>query len=296
VREGSGTRKEVVDGVTVAFYGAGMLGSAMVRAMLARGTTVRVWNRTPQKAAALEQYGAQAFTDPAETAHDADRVHLCLADDAGVDGALDAALPGIARGSPIIDHSTVLPQRVAERAQRLTGDGYAFLHAPVFMGPPMALEAKGVMLTSGDASLVERVRADLESMCGDLRYVGERPHDAAIFKLMGNAMMLAVIGGLNDLFQIAEVQGFTRHRAYQLFEFFNPCGQIAGRGKRMSEDAYEPLWTLDMARKDATLMQAAAHHERLPVIDAVEALMRNVSDRGLGNLDLGALAARSTNS
>jgi 3-hydroxyisobutyrate dehydrogenase-like beta-hydroxyacid dehydrogenase len=47
-----------------------------------------------------------------------------------------------------------------------------------------------------------------------------------------------------------------------------------------------------MAHKDATLMQAAAHHERLPVIDAVEALLRNVSDRGLGALDLGAVAAR----
>lgn len=271
-----------------------MLGSAMVRAMLERGIAVHVWNRTAPKAVALEQYGAQAFTDPAEAAHNAERAHLCLADDASVDSVIEAALPGIAKTSPIIDHSTVLPQRVAERAQRLAGDGYAFLHAPVFMGPPMALQAKGVMLTSGDPSLVDRVRADLEGMCSDLRDVGERSHDAAIFKLMGNAMMLAVIGGLGDLFRIAEQQGLTRQRAYELFEFFNPCGQITGRGKRMSEDDYEPSWTLDMAHKDATLMQAAAHHERLPVIDAVEALMRNVSDRGLGNLDLSALAARST--
>jgi 3-hydroxyisobutyrate dehydrogenase-like beta-hydroxyacid dehydrogenase len=160
------------------------------------------------------------------------------------------------------------------------------------MGPPMALEATGVMLVSGDASLVERVRADLEAMCSDLRYAGERAEDAAIFKLMGNAMMLAVIGGLNDVFRIAEMQDLTRERAYALFDYFNACGQITGRGKRMMHEAYEPLWTLDMAHKDATLMQAAAHHERLPVIDAVEALLRNVSDRGLGKLDLGAVAAR----
>ena len=38
--------------------------------------------------------------------------------------------------------------------------------------------------------------------------------DAAIFKLMGNAMMLAVIGGLNDVFRIAEVQELTRERAF----------------------------------------------------------------------------------
>jgi len=39
-------------------------------------------------------------------------------------------------------------------------------------------------------------------------------------------------------------------------------------------------------------MQAAAHHERLPAVDAVEALLRNVSDRGLGALDLAAVAQR----
>ncbi len=271
-----------------------MLGSAMIRAMLQRAIEVRVWNRTPQKAQALEEYGAHVFTDPVEAARGADLVHLCLADDASVDSVLDAALPGIAKQSPIVDHSTVLPQRVAERAHRLAEDGYAFLHAPVFMGPPMALNAAGVMMTSGDAALFERVRSVLAAMCSDLRYVGDRPQDAAIFKLMGNAMILAVVGGLNDAIRIAEIQGLDRERAYALFDFFDPCGQIKGRGRRMVAGEYEPMWTLDMAHKDATLMQAAAHHERLPVVDAMESLMRNVSDRGLGALDLGAVAARGS--
>jgi 3-hydroxyisobutyrate dehydrogenase len=264
----------------------------MVRAMLRRGNNVRVWNRSVARAEALEEDGARAFSDAIEAASGADRVHLCLSDDGSVDSVIDAVLPGIAKETPIVDHTTVLPQRVAERSRRLIGEGYAFLHAPVFMGPPMALEATGVMLVSGDTSLVERVRADLEGMCSDLRYVGERAEDAAIFKLMGNAMMLAVIGGLNDVFRIAEVQELTRERAYTLFDFFNPSGQILGRGKRMVHEAYEPFWTLDMAHKDAALMQAAAHHERLPVVDAVEALLRNGSARGLGSLDLGAVAAR----
>jgi 3-hydroxyisobutyrate dehydrogenase len=269
-----------------------MLGSAMVRAMLQRGIAVRVWNRTAQKAQALEEYGAQAFTDPAEAARGADRVHCCLSDDAAVDAVLDAALEGIAQKSPIVDHSTVLPQRVAERAQRLAEAGYSFLHAPVFMGPATAREATGVMITSGDNALFDRVRSALEAMCSDLRYVGTRPEDAAIFKLMGNAMILAVVGGLNDVIRLAEVQGLPRAQAYTLFDFYDPCGQIRGRGKRMVGEQYEPFWTLDMAHKDAMLMQSAAHHERLPVIDAMEALLRNVSDRGLGELDLGAVAAR----
>ena len=60
----------------------------------------------------------------------------------------------------------------------------------------------------------------------------------------------------------------------------------------MANDEYDPLWSVDMAHKDAVLMQAAAHHERLPVIDAMEALLRNVSDRGLGDRDLGCRRQR----
>ncbi|MGA9945704.1 MAG: NAD(P)-dependent oxidoreductase [Candidatus Cybelea sp.] len=278
--------------MTVAFYGAGRLGSAMIRAMRSRGLTVHVWNRTPERARALEEYGAQVFSDPAQAAQGAQRIHLCLSDDASVDATIDAALEGIAKESPIIDHTTVLPQRAAERAERLGDAGYTFVHAPVFMGPPMALAATGVMLASGDPALFERVREDLVQMCSDLRYVGSRPQDAAIFKLMGNAMLLAVVGGLNDLLRIAEIQDLSREEAYRLFDFFDPSGQIKGRGKRMAAQEYEPTWTIDMAHKDAVLMQSAAHHERLSVVDAMESLLRSVSDRGLGGLDLGAVASR----
>jgi len=277
---------------TVAFYGTGMLGSAMIRAMLRRGVVVRAWNRSADKARALEAEGAIIFTDAAEAARGAQRIHLCLSDDAAVDAVLEAVLPGIAPDSPIVDHTTVLPQGVVARAARLNADGYAFLHAPVFMGPPMAQEASGVMMASGDSALFGRLRDALVPMCSDLRYLGERPDAAAVYKLMGNAMILAVVGGLNDVLRIAEVQGFSREECFALFDFYDPSGQIRGRGKRMVAGEYDALWSIDMARKDALLMQGAAHHERLPVIDAMESLLRDVSARGLGDRDLAAVASR----
>ncbi len=277
---------------TVAFYGTGMLGSAMIRAMLRRGLDVHVWNRTTEKARPLEEHGAKLFTDPAQAANGAQRVHCCLNDDASVDAVLDAAIPGIASDAPIVDHTTVSPQRVVERVQRLAAADRQLLHAPVFMGPPMALESTGVMLASGDHALFARVEPALREMCSDLRYFGARPDLAAIYKLMGNAMILAVVGGINDIFRIAEQQNVSREEAYRLFDFYDPTGQIHGRGKRMSAGEFDPLWSVDMAHKDAVLMQGAAHHERLPVIDAMEGLMRNVSDRGLGDRDLAAVAAR----
>jgi 3-hydroxyisobutyrate dehydrogenase-like beta-hydroxyacid dehydrogenase len=198
----------------------------------------------------------------------------------------------VSADTPIVDHTTAAPQRVVERANALHEAGYAFIHAPVFMGPPMALAGHGIMLASGDSTIFNRVRSALEPMCSDLRYLGERADLAAIFKLTGNAMILAVVGGINDMMRIAEEQGLSRAQAYTLFDFYDPCGQIKGRGKRMVDGNYDAFWTLDTAHKDALLMQNAAHHERLPVVDAMEALMRDDSARGLGDLDLAAVAQR----
>ncbi|HEY5348300.1 MAG TPA: NAD(P)-binding domain-containing protein, partial [Candidatus Lustribacter sp.] len=118
---------------TVAFYGAGMLGSGFVKSLRRQGFEVHVWNRSFEKAKALEAVGARAFEDAAQAAHGAQIVEICVRDEAAVDDVLARALPGIAPGTPIVDHTTVNIDSVAPRAARLRAAGYPFLHAPVFM-------------------------------------------------------------------------------------------------------------------------------------------------------------------
>jgi 3-hydroxyisobutyrate dehydrogenase-like beta-hydroxyacid dehydrogenase len=148
------------------------------------------------------------------------------------------------------------------------------------------------MMVSGSQVVFYDIKDRLAQMTGTVKYFGERVDLAAVYKLMGNAMILAVVGGLNDVFRIGEEQGLTRDQAYELFSFFKVQGQIDGRGKRMAERDYTPTWTLDMAHKDATLMQRAAKGADLPVIDAVEAELREAKTRGVAAEDLGAVAAR----
>lgn len=275
----------------IAFYGAGMLGSGFVRHLRAQGLGVNVWNRSAEKAQALESVGARAFTDAEEAARGADVVHICVRDGEAVDAILDAALSGIAKGTPIVDHTTVDPHGVEARAKRLRDAGYPFLHAPVFMGPPQAESGQGTMLASGPKALFERLDTHLAKLASKRKYFGERVDLAAIYKLLGNSMILAVVGGLSDMLTIAQAQDLTPVEAYELFTFYDVSGQITGRGKRMANGDFEPTWTTEMARKDARLMQAAANGAKLPVIDGVEAALTATIDRGLPDKDLGAIAA-----
>ena len=74
----------------VAWLGTGLLGSGFVEGMLGRGERVVVWNRSLEKARALEPHGAQVAADPAQAVAGAARVHLCLSDDHAVDEVLAA--------------------------------------------------------------------------------------------------------------------------------------------------------------------------------------------------------------
>ena len=139
-----------------AFLGMGLLGSNFVKAMLRKGDTVQVWNRTASKAKALEQYGAKAFSGVEDAVQGADIIHVTLKDDASVDEVLTVADQALKPGAVIIDHTTTSVKGAIQRTAYWKSKLFTYLHAPVFMGPQNALESTGFMLVSGDQSIIEK--------------------------------------------------------------------------------------------------------------------------------------------
>lgn len=260
----------------IAFYGMGLLGANFVRALRSRGEEVHVWNRTHAKAAALEEVGAKVFTDPAEAARGATRVHVVLSDDDAVDGLLERIAPGLTPGVVIVDHTTTSATGAVRRAAEWRERGFRYLHAPVFMGPGNALRGTGVMLASGDRATFDEVAPELAKMTGRLEFVGDDPGRAAGLKLIGNLVLQALTGGMADGFALAKALDIPAEDAAGLFSIFNPANTVPYRLERMlSRDFSNPSWALSMARKDARLMleEAARGGERLPVIEALAGTM-----------------------
>src|SRR5688572_10562728 len=110
----------------IAFFGMGLLGSGFVRALRRRGELVQVWNRTAQKARALEADGAKAFDDPVAAVRGATRLHLTLSDDAAVDQVLEQAQVGFGNGITIVDHTTTSATGTADPSLRWAERGVSF--------------------------------------------------------------------------------------------------------------------------------------------------------------------------
>ena len=183
----------------LAFFGTGLMGSGFVRRMLANGHEVRVWNRSPAKARALEVDGARAFDDPAAALDGAQRIHLSLADDASVDAVLEPLANAIPASTWIVDHTTTAVTPTAERCARWDARGHTFVHAPVFMGPSNAIDGSGLMLVSGPRQRHDALLDALQKMTGKVVYLGEQPERAAAFKLFGNLTLIGIMGVLGDL-------------------------------------------------------------------------------------------------
>lgn len=270
----------------ISVLGTGLLGSGFARALGRAGESVHVWNRTPAKARALEADGARAFDDPAAAIQGASRVHVVLSDDAAVDTVLAAAAPPA--GALVIDHTTTSTAGARERTERWARAGVTYVHAPVFMGPQNALEGTGLMLLSGDRTIVERVRPLLAPMTGKLVDLGPRVDAAAAFKLLGNLFLMAFTAGCADVLGLAKAMEVPPREAAALFEHFNPAATIGARFKRMIESAFDsPSWELAMARKDARLIQAEVDRAdiSLALLPAIAARMDACIAAGLGGAD-----------
>ena len=280
---------------TIAFLGTGLLGAALAEAAAKRGDSVTVWNRSKDKADALKAFGIVVAATPAEAVKSATRVHLVLKDDAVVEEVLSAARGGLQADAVILDHTTTLPTRTAERSKSLNLQGVNYLHCPVFMGPPAARSAQGSMMVAGPAALFERVKADLSKMTGRLEYMGERPDLAAVNKLFGNAMILGVSAMMADILTLAQASDVPGEQAIKLLGMLDLNAMVAGRGVNMSKGNFNASFELTMARKDVRLMLEAVGDRPMAALPAIAARMDQLIEAGHGTKDASVLGIDAVN-
>ncbi|WP_018616855.1 NAD(P)-dependent oxidoreductase [Segetibacter koreensis] len=279
-----------------AFLGMGLLGSNFVKAMLKKGETVHVWNRTVAKAKALEAYGAKAFENVNEAVKGADVIHVTLKDDSTVDEVLENASKGFKDGATIIDHTTTSAKGAIQRTRAWSSKGFTYVHAPVFMGPQNALESSGFMLVSGDQSVITKLEPELSKMTGKVINFGAEEGKAAGIKLTGNLFLLSLTAGLSDALALAKAHGIGADEILNLFNNWNPGAAVPARLKKITEGKFtEPSWELSMARKDAGLMISAAKEAGtdLAIIPAIAAVMDQWIAKGHGNDDWSVIAKDS---
>ncbi|MEO6623321.1 MAG: NAD(P)-binding domain-containing protein [Burkholderiaceae bacterium] len=273
----------------LAFLGTGLLGAGFAEAAAKRGDSVTVWNRSIDKARALEAFGVKVAASPADAVRGAARVHIILKDDAVVEEVLAQARPGLSADALVVDHTTTLPALTGPRLERLNAQGVKYLHCPVFMGPAAARNAQGTMLVSGPQALFESVQAELARMTGKLHYLGERSDLAAVNKLFGNALIIGLGGVIADVITMAGAAQVSGEDAVKLFGMLDLNTMGGNIGTTMAKRNYTPTFELSMARKDVGLMLKTVGGKPMAALPGIAARMDQLIAAGHGSKGTGVM-------
>ncbi|MGP4026296.1 NAD(P)-dependent oxidoreductase [Actinomadura sp. 3N407] len=278
----------------VAFIGLGVMGAGMATRLVETGRSVRVYNRTPEKAAPVVEAGARAARTAADAARDADVVIVSLADEAAVEKVLFGdAVHGLAPGTPVIDTSTVTPAFAREAAGRLADLGARRVEACVLGNPLQARSGEMRVMAAGDRADVDAVRDVLSDLGREVRYFGGAGA-AATMKLVLNVLIGAEIAALAEAVSLGESGGLDRDEILECIGGSGVSSMVMTfRAAIMRERRYTPAaFRSSLMAKDLryAIELADGAGADLPLAERVLEIVARAVERGDGDRDLAVLA------
>ncbi len=283
--------------VRVTMLGLGAMGSRMAARLLAAGYLVTVWNRTAEPCLALRAQGTSVAATPRQAAQSADFVIGMLRDDLASRSVWTdpdtGALAGMRANSVAIESSTLTPAWTRELSQLCEANSVAFLEAPVAGSRPQAQAAQLIYFVGGPATTLQRAEPVLRTMGAAIHHAG-LVGDAALTKLIVNAMFGLQVAGLAELLGLARKMGVDAARVLDILcatPVASPAAKLAGGA--MLAGQFAPMFPLELVEKDfayalQTGLQASSS---LPVVAAVHGVLAGAVRSGLSQSNITGLAS-----
>jgi len=278
---------------TVAFCGLGQMGAPMAARLLDGPDQLMVWNRTPERAAALVEGGARSAATPAEAAAGADAVVTMLSTPEALEEVVfgtDGVAAGVGSGATLIEMSTVGAAAVRSLAARLPA-GVDVLDAPVLGSVRQATDGTLKVFAGGDPAAVERRRPLLERM-GVVTHLGPLGAGASM-KLVANSVLGTLMTGLAEALALADSFGLEQDTVLDLLAESPIGATVKSKRDNIVSDSYPANFKLALAAKDLRLVEQAAADAglHLRVAPAARAWLEHADEAGLGDADYSAVIA-----
>ncbi len=276
----------------VGFVGTGIMGAPMAGHLAKAGHHVVAWNRSLEKARALEPLGVEVADSPAGVAENADAVIAMLADGPTslgvlIEGGVIAAMP---QGSLLIDQASTPVGTAKALAAKAGQRAIGFVDAPVSGGQGGAENASLTIMAGGAPE-------DLERALPLLTVLGRVTHMGAVgcgqlAKLCNQLIVANTIATVSEAMILAEAGGVAPTSLRQaLSGGFADSAILQQHGQRMIDGNFVPGGRCKTQLKDCKTAQeqAEALGLQLPVTQLVRALYEEQVAAGGGDLDHSAL-------
>ncbi len=280
---------------TIAFACLGTMGSPMAAHLARAGHRLVVWNRTASVAEAwVERHGGTCAASPAEAARAADIGFVCSGNDDDLRDVVfgdSGLLAGAARGSLLVDHTTVSAGLAREIGAAAGERGVDFLDAPVSGGQSGAEEGRLTVMVGGEEPAYARALPLLDCYARKTLLLGP-VGSGQLTKAVNQICIAGLVQALSEGLRFAERAGLDPLRVVEaISKGAAQSWQMDHRAATMLERRFDFGFAVDWMRKDLAiaLEQAASLGLELPVTELVDALYARVQQQGGGRLDTSSL-------
>ncbi len=281
--------------IKAAFVGLGVMGGPMAGHLIRAGHAVVGYNRSADKArawAAANQ--ASAAGSVAEAARDRDVLLLCVGRDDDVRDVVGEALPVLAPGAVIIDHTTTSARLAREMADLARRSGRWFIDAPVSGGEAGAKNGQLAIMVGGELEAVARATPVMSAYAKAIKHIGG-PGAGQLTKMVNQICIAGVVQGLAEAVAFAKSAGLDTDLVVEaISKGAAQSWQMDNRWATMARGEFDFGFAVDWMRKDLGLVldEARANGARVEVTALVDQFYAEVQSLGGRRWDTSSLVAR----
>jgi 3-hydroxyisobutyrate dehydrogenase len=278
-----------------AFIGLGVMGFPMAGHLARAGHEMTVFNRSPGKAQAwAKAHGGRVAASAAEAAEGAEIAFLCVGNDDDVRAVAGEALPAMAAGGVMVDHTTTSAVLAREMAERAAASGRAFVDAPVSGGQAGAEAGQLTVMCGAEPQAFARAEPVIAAFAKAVRRLGG-PGAGQLAKMVNQICIAGVVQGLAEGLHFARRAGLDPAEVYAaISKGAAQSWQMDNRWATMAEGKFDFGFAVDWMRKDLGLVldEAARNGAALDVTRLVDGFYAEVQAMGGRRWDTSSLVAR----
>lgn len=269
---------------TIGMIGLGLMGTAMTERFLEHGYSVRIWNRSKDKAEPLLPLGAVWSDNPLA---ECDRVIISLYTTPVVEEVLDQLKAGLHPGQTLIDTTTGEPEQSIALANRLAQLGVKYMDAPISGSSEQTRRGEATVLVGGGRETFDAC-ADLWAIMGQRVFPVGAVGSAAKMKLVSNLVLGLNRAALAEALIYAESIGVDPEAALEVLKGSMAYSKVMDvKGRKMLDRDYSVQARLSQHLKDVVLILETARQQGvdLPMSTIHRQLLEEAERRGFGQQD-----------
>ncbi|MGH8993866.1 MAG: NAD(P)-dependent oxidoreductase [Acidimicrobiia bacterium] len=276
----------------IGFAGAGLMGSHMVRNLLAAGHEVVVSSRSPER---LADTGWTVVDSPAKAAEGADVVCSIVPDSPEVEAVVGSILETAVAGTVIVEMSTISPETARRLAEQCAKAGVDYLDCPVSGGPVGAEAGSLAIWVGGSPDAFGRARPALEAIGDPAKLLHCGGVGAGLMVKLANNYLGAVGAAASaEALAMARAAGVDPHLVVEAVAGGTGANwQLANlMPRKVLAGDFEAGFKIAHMAKDLRIATEVAEALGIeaPVLELARARFEAARDRFGGDADYGAVA------